>query len=98
VHALSALPWPALVALALVSLAQVCLQLYSLYDLARRPAVVGGRKWLWLLVILFVNFAGAVLYLAVGRAPAPTPEPPAPRDTPRRAAEVADLLYGPRRS
>jgi hypothetical protein len=78
---------------------QLALQIYSLVDLARRPAVAGGRKWVWALVIAFVSgFVGSILYLAVGRqaAPALEPAPPDERAARRSTEQVADLLYGPR--
>lgn len=42
---------------------------WALIDLAKRPAslVTGGRKWPWLLVCLFFQLAGPLLYLVVGR-------------------------------
>jgi phospholipase D-like protein len=86
-------------ALAVFAVVQLALQVYCLVDLARRPAVTGGRKWLWALVIVFVSgVVGSILYLAVGRQAAlvdehaALPEP----DSTRTAREVIDLLYGPR--
>ena len=49
---------------------QLALQLYALADLARRDRVRGDRKWAWALAIAFGNLVGAIVYLAVGRAPA----------------------------
>jgi len=34
-----------------------------LRDLAERDRVRGGRKWPWVLVLIFVTFAGSLLYL-----------------------------------
>ena len=79
---------------------QLALQLYALADLARRDRVRGDRKWAWALVIAFGNLVGAIVYLAVGRAPAEVDIPAggssantAGGDAARRAVEA---LYGPR--
>jgi hypothetical protein len=79
---------------------QLSLQVYALVDLARRDRVRGGHKWLWALIIAFGNLVGAIVYLAVGRAPAEVDIPStasgastAGGDAGRRAV---DSLYGPR--
>lgn len=86
----------AAVILALV-VVQLAIQIYALVDLARRRQVTGGKRWVWLIVILFGNLVGAILYLAIGRATPPAVEPEhdpgaSPGDRTRAAA---DLLYGP---
>ena len=58
---------PVLGLLAIVLVAQIAIDAYALVDLWRRDRVAGGRKWLWLILILIGNFAGPVLYLAIGR-------------------------------
>ncbi len=68
---LAGLPLIAIVALGLLLLIQLVLQVYSLVDLARRPAVPGGQKWIWAVVIVLGNLLGAVIYLAVGRSASP---------------------------
>jgi hypothetical protein len=60
-----------------------------------------GKKWPWVLIILFVNLIGAIVFLAAGRKPAAAVDPmaavaaapgaPAMAD---RAARAADVLYG----
>jgi len=42
------------------------LMIAALVDLVRRPAT-RGPKWVWVLVILFVNFIGPILYFIIGR-------------------------------
>lgn len=54
---------PFLVPLVLIQLA---LMVAALIDLVRR-AGTRGPKWLWLLVILFVNILGPILYFVLGR-------------------------------
>lgn len=34
-----------------------------LQDLANRKKVLGGKKWPWAVAIIFITFAGAVLYM-----------------------------------
>jgi membrane protein YqaA with SNARE-associated domain len=89
---------PVAVLLLIVGIVQVALQVYSLIDLARRPAVAGGKKWVWLLVIALGNLLGAVIYLAIGRkADTPLEDDAVALDhstTQSRASAAADLLYG----
>ncbi|MCI0397838.1 MAG: PLD nuclease N-terminal domain-containing protein [Chloroflexi bacterium] len=55
---------PLLIPLALI---QLGLMIVALVDLARRPAT-RGPKWVWVLVILFVNAGiGPILYFVLGR-------------------------------
>lgn len=39
------------------------LAIMLLHDLAARQRVLGGRKWPWVVVIVFVTFLGSLLYL-----------------------------------
>ncbi|HEY3318781.1 MAG TPA: PLD nuclease N-terminal domain-containing protein [Coriobacteriia bacterium] len=96
---LSDLPPAALAAIGALVLVQVSLQVWGLIDLARRKRVLGGRKWVWLLVILFGEIVGVIVYLAVGRSVPPDAQDPlaaAPTDDADRAQRAADLLYGKR--
>ncbi len=34
-----------------------------LHDLAYRKKVVGGKKWVWAVIIMFITFVGSLLYL-----------------------------------
>ena len=45
---------------------QIALVVYALLDLIRRPRT-RGPKWLWVIVILFINLIGPIVYLVVGR-------------------------------
>lgn len=49
-----------------IILIQLALVVAALWDLMQREAT-RGPKWLWLLVILFVNFIGPIVYFVVGR-------------------------------
>lgn len=55
--------FPLLVPLFLIQLALI---VFALLDLRKRTAV-RGPKWVWVLVILFINFIGPIVYFAVGR-------------------------------
>ncbi len=46
---------------------QVGLVVWALVDLIRRDRVKGGSKIIWVLVILFFEFLGPIVYLAWGR-------------------------------
>ena len=75
---------------------QLVLDVVALVDLYRRPVerVALGNKWIWLAVILLINVLGAVLYLAVGRRPAPAVQaPPATTLPPTRTDSIVDSLY-----
>ncbi|MGX6444096.1 PLD nuclease N-terminal domain-containing protein [Neobacillus sp. K501] len=45
---------------------QLILLIVSLVDLARIEKT-NGPKWLWVLIILFVNIIGPILYFVIGR-------------------------------
>jgi hypothetical protein len=49
-----------------VILIQLGLMIAALVDLIRRQQT-RGPKWVWALVILFVNFIGPIIYFVVGR-------------------------------
>lgn len=89
----------ALVGLAVV---QVAVEVTALVVLFRTPPdrLVLGKRWPWVLLILFVNLVGAIVFLAVGRAPSPAGRDVAPPGAASpvgdRAARAADVLYGPR--
>ena len=45
---------------------QLALIVFALADLLRRENI-RGPKWVWVLVILFVNFIGPIIYFLLGR-------------------------------
>lgn len=94
---LGTIPVWVLVVLAVLAVVQLTLDVVALVDLYRRPVaqVVFANKWIWLAIVLLVNTVGAIIYLAVGRKPAPPPEDTGPRPPPtRRPDDIADALYG----
>lgn len=95
------LPTPALAALGVLLALQLSLQLWALIDLTRRPAVQGGRKWVWALVIVLGNLLGALAYLAMGRKVPETVdlsdvEQSSRDDRERTRTQAIDRLYGDR--
>ena len=49
-----------------IFLIQLALVVAALWDLVRREETK-GPKWLWALVILFINYIGPIVYFLVGR-------------------------------
>jgi hypothetical protein len=49
-----------------IILIQLGLMIAALVDLIRRPKV-NGPKWMWVMIILIVNFIGPIIYFVVGR-------------------------------
>lgn len=49
-----------------VILLQIGLMLFALFDLLRHPNTRGPR-WLWALIIIFINIIGPVIYFLLGR-------------------------------
>ena len=45
---------------------QLGLIIFALVDLIRRT-VARGPKWVWVLVIVFINIIGPIVYFVVGR-------------------------------
>lgn len=50
--------------LVLFAVVHWALAVMLLHDLAGRKQVLGGRKWLWAVLIVFVTFLGSLLYLS----------------------------------
>lgn len=98
---LASLPVPVLILLGVIVVAQLGLQVVALLKLLRTPddRLVFGKKWPWLLIILFGEIIGAVVFLALGRTkPAATDlrDADAEANAGARATRAADVLYGPR--
>ena len=55
---------PALLPLILMELG---LAIFALIHLIRHPQVRIGNKWIWIPVILFLQFLGPILYFVIGR-------------------------------
>jgi hypothetical protein len=53
--------------LAPVIFLEFVLLVVALIDLARRKHVTGGNKIIWILVTVFIQVIGPIIYLAAGR-------------------------------
>lgn len=91
----SSLSTPVTVALIAIVVVQVALAVYCIIDIVRRPAVLGGHKWVWIVIVALFNLVGSIVYLAVGRTQTEAAEHEAPAVTHDKAASAADVLYGP---
>ena len=60
---LSEINWPLLAPLLVL---QAILTLVALVSCVRQEET-NGPKWMWVLIIIFVNVIGAVLYFLIGR-------------------------------
>ncbi len=49
-----------------VIIIQLVLIIVALWDLIKRDKT-RGPKWLWVIIILIINFIGPILYLVIGR-------------------------------
>lgn len=56
--------WQLFIPIILIDLGLKCLALIDLY---RRNSVLGGKKWPWAIIIVFVNLLGSVVYLVLAR-------------------------------
>lgn len=56
--------WALLVPIVII---QLVVQILALVDLYKRENVAGGKKWVWVLVIILGELFGAVIYLVFGR-------------------------------
>jgi hypothetical protein len=98
-----------LVLIGVLLLVEIGLLVAALVDLLRRPdaAVTGGRRWVWILVIVLLNTIGPIVYFVAGRRPRPiadparsgahgaaTAPPQAPASPDARVDRTIDLLYG----
>ncbi len=91
------LPPGALIAAIVLGIVEVALAAFCIIDIVRRPAVLGDRKWLWIVLVVLFTLPGSIIYLAVGRVPAPVSETrdDADADARPRADAAADALYAP---
>ncbi len=85
-----------LVALIILGVIEIGLLVFCLVDIVRRPVVLGGHKWLWIVVVVLFGIVGGIVYLAVARTQPPAPEPNGlpDADARTRTQAAADLLYG----
>jgi hypothetical protein len=93
------LPTWVLVAGGMLAIAQISFEIWALVHMLRQPSErlnLGGRKWLWAIIILCVNFVGALIYFAAGRKPVAALEVAPVAPVAQRAEAAVDALYGAR--
>lgn len=87
-----------IVAIAVLVAVQLTLQVSALVQLVRTPTeriTLGGRKWLWVLIIALGEIIGPIVWFAAGRTADTTADTGAVADAQRRDS-VVDELYGPK--
>ena len=96
---LSDLSTGALIGFGVLLALQLSVLIIALIKLLQTPEdrLVFGKRWVWLLIILFVNLIGGIIFLVAGRKPAIAEDvQPAAAPAVDRAAHAADVLYGDR--
>ncbi|MEP6843087.1 MAG: PLDc N-terminal domain-containing protein [Pseudolysinimonas sp.] len=93
---LSSIPGWVLIGLGVVVIIELALDIFALVDLYRRPIgrVALGNKWVWVAIIVVVNFLGAILYLVIGRRAALASDQAARATSTENKSSLADSLYG----
>ncbi len=83
-----------------VAVAQLSFEILALVDMLRRPSerlTLGGRKWLWAILILGVSWIGAIVYFAAGGKPALAVDAASASPVSDRAGAAVSALYGPKK-
>lgn len=95
----ASLPMPARAVIIVVVLAQLTLMVIALRRWHRTPderlALV--PRWAWLLIIVFGQLVGPLVFLAAGRRPEPAADParrPHDAATSHAVRDAVDTLYG----
>lgn len=68
--------WPFFLLIGVVSIAGLVLWIWALVDCVQVPddsMYQSGNKLVWVLIIVFLNWIGALLYLVIGRPREPRP-------------------------
>jgi ABC-2 type transport system ATP-binding protein len=88
--------WAVLIVVTVVNYTLLVLALVNV--IPRDPAAIRfHNRWIWVVLIVLVNFLGPLAYFAVGRIDAPLADNTGAGDRPagERAQAAVDLLYGP---
>jgi len=96
-NGLADLPTNVLIAVGVLVVVQLTLQIIALVSLAKTPAervTIGGKKWIWAVIILLGEIVGAIIWFVAGRTPAQAAEVVPGTATADRARNAADALYG----
>ena len=88
--------WAVLIALTVVNYGLLVIALVNV--IPRDPAAIRfHNRWIWVVLIVLVNFLGPLAYFAVGRIDAPLADNTGADERPagERARAAVELLYGP---
>jgi hypothetical protein len=91
-------PPQVLIGLIVVLVVQITLQIAAVISLVKTPAeqvTLGGRKWLWALIIVLGEVPGPLVWFFAGRKSALAMDAAARQDVVERTQAAADTLYGP---
>ena len=91
--------WTVLIVVTVVNYTLLVLALVNV--IPRDPAAIRfHNRWIWVALIVLVNFLGPLAYFAVGRIDAPIADNTGADERPAgaRAGAAVDLLYGPPRA
>ena len=85
-----------LVAIGALAVLELVLMVTALVSVLRRSQdELNGPKWLWILVVIFVNMIGPIVYFILGRKPEQVDVAVAQGEDRSEAVQsVADVLYG----
>ena len=56
------------IVMAVLALGAFVVWIWALIDAIQNPTLTGTSRLVWILVIVFTHFIGAILYLAIGRS------------------------------
>ena len=86
------------IAIVVLSVAQLAVMIWGLIDLIKRPVaqVRWNNKWIWAAIIVLINsFIGTILYFVAGRIPAVVDDAGAPSAVDAdKTQRAVDSLYG----
>lgn len=86
-----------LVGVGVLILVQLTLQVIALVQLVKTPrerVSIGGRKWVWALIILLGEVIGPILWFVIGKTPATVELAPAAPVNEADRNSTVDALYG----
>jgi hypothetical protein len=88
--------WAVLIVLTVVNYALLVLALVNVIP-RESAAIRFHNRWIWVALIVLVNFLGPLAYFAVGRIDAPLADNTGADERPagERARAAVELLYGP---
>jgi len=90
-------PTNVLIAVGVLVVVQLTLQIIALVSLVKTPTervTIGGKKWIWAVIIILGEIIGPIIWFVAGRSPVQAAEVSPGTATADRARNAADALYG----